>query len=77
VEDLGSRNGTLVTGRRIGRRPVGGDDSTLREPCRHALYDGDELRVCNNAFAVVLSEAEAPSAEAESSADAALTGRPR
>jgi len=67
VHDLGSLNGTLVTGQKIAGRPPGrGDDSTVQEPCRHPLHDGDELRVCNNIFAVVLSEAEAPSREAGS-----------
>jgi predicted component of type VI protein secretion system len=76
--DLGSLNGTLVTGQQVGRwSPGRGDDSTIRETCRHPLHDGDELRVCNNIFAVVLSEVATPSPEAEACADAALPGRAR
>jgi len=76
--DLGSLNGTFVTGQLVGRwSPGRGDDSTLRETCRHPLHDGDELRVCNHVFAVVLSEVATPSPEAEASANAALPGRPR
>jgi eukaryotic-like serine/threonine-protein kinase len=58
VQDLGSLNGTLVNGENIGlghRAPRDGDE-TMRQPPRHALNDGDELRICNNVFAVVLSE---------------------
>jgi eukaryotic-like serine/threonine-protein kinase len=61
VQDLGSLNGTLINGENIGlgiRAPREGDD-TMRQPIRHALNDGDELRICNNIFAVCLSEAPA------------------
>ena len=76
VQDLGSLNGTRVNGQNIGRRPPGrGGDSTIPEPSRHPLHDGDELRVCNNVFAVVLAEGETPSREA--SAAAASPGRSR
>jgi pSer/pThr/pTyr-binding forkhead associated (FHA) protein len=40
VEDLGSANGTYVNGRRIKRAP---------------LRDGDELRLAEHAFSVVIS----------------------
>ncbi len=57
VQDLGSLNGTLVNGENIGvRRVVREDDTTMQQPPRHVLQDGDELRICNNIFAVVLSE---------------------
>jgi pSer/pThr/pTyr-binding forkhead associated (FHA) protein len=76
VQDLGSLNGTRVNGQNIGRRPTGrGGDTTITDPSRHPLHDGDELRVCNNVFAVVLAEGETLSREA--SAAAALPGRPR
>jgi hypothetical protein len=58
-----------------GGPPGGGGDSTITEPSRHPLHDGDELRVCNNVFAVVLAEGQTPSREA--SAAAASPGRPR
>lgn len=61
VQDLGSLNGTLINGENIGlgiRVPREGDD-TMRQPIRHALNDGDELRICNNIFAVCLSEVSA------------------
>jgi pSer/pThr/pTyr-binding forkhead associated (FHA) protein len=58
VQDLGSMNGTLVNGENIGlgsKAPRGGDE-TMRQPPRYRLNDGDELRICNNIFAVCLSE---------------------
>src|SRR5262245_50415591 len=58
VEDLGSLKGTFVTGQKVRRRSPGSGGSTVREPSRHALRDGDELRVRNNIFAVMLPEAE-------------------
>src|SRR5262249_1501829 len=59
VQALGSLNGTLVNGEKIGQRQHGrDDDATLVQPPRHALQDGDELRICNNLFAVCLSEAD-------------------
>jgi pSer/pThr/pTyr-binding forkhead associated (FHA) protein len=59
VQDLGSLNGTYVNGEKIGSRPKTQveDDPTLVQPPRHVLEDGDELRVCNNVFAVCLSNA--------------------
>lgn len=58
AQDLGSMNGTFVNGERIGARVHTGtdDDPTLVQPPRHALQDGDELRICNNLFAVCLTE---------------------
>src|SRR5262245_10645386 len=52
VQDLGSLNGTLVNGENIGKRDrfVREDDATMHQPPRHALEDGDELRICNNIF---------------------------
>src|SRR5262245_56384410 len=76
VQDLGSRNGTLVNGQNIGRRSPGrGDDSTIPELSRHPLCDGDELRLCNNVFAVVLADEETPSRRGEASAEATSPGR--
>jgi eukaryotic-like serine/threonine-protein kinase len=61
VQDLGSLNGTHVNGEKIGQREVHqADDATLVHAGRHLLQDGDELRICSNIFAVVLSEAEVP-----------------
>jgi pSer/pThr/pTyr-binding forkhead associated (FHA) protein len=58
VQDLGSLNGTLVNGEKIGQRDREHEgDATMVAPGRHLLEDGDELRVCNNIFAVVLSDA--------------------
>jgi pSer/pThr/pTyr-binding forkhead associated (FHA) protein len=59
VQDLGSLNGTLVNGENIGKcdRMKRDADATLHQPPRHALEDGDELRICNNIFAVCLTEA--------------------
>ena len=57
VQDLGSMNGTHVNGEKIGQRvKPAGEDATMVQPPRHALQDGDELRICNNVFAVCLSE---------------------
>ena len=57
VQDLGSLNGTHVNGQKIGQpcnqRPA---DATWAAPLRQELQDGDELRVCNTVFAVVLSD---------------------
>lgn len=59
VQDLGSLNGTLVNGEKVGqRRFIPEEDATLAQPPRHALADGDELRICNNLFAVCLNEAD-------------------
>jgi pSer/pThr/pTyr-binding forkhead associated (FHA) protein len=63
VQDLGSLNGTLVNGEKIGQRESACEEATIRQAPRHALEDGDELRVCNNLFAVCLGEAELPNRE--------------
>lgn len=61
VQDLGSMNGTHVNGAKIGQRvPTVRDDATMVQPGRHLLQDGDELRICNNIFAVCLSDAAVP-----------------
>jgi pSer/pThr/pTyr-binding forkhead associated (FHA) protein len=64
VQDLGSLNGTLINGEKIGQAglPASGQDTLVQAP-RHCLEDGDELRICNNLFAVCLSEAEVHSQE--------------
>ena len=59
VQDLGSLNGTLINGTKISRandRPE--RDATYIQPARQELNDGDELRICNNIFAVCLHDAE-------------------
>jgi len=61
VQDLGSLNGTLINGERIGQRiEHSEDDATLVQSSRQLLNDGDELRICNNIFAVVLTDSEVP-----------------
>jgi pSer/pThr/pTyr-binding forkhead associated (FHA) protein len=53
IQDLGSLNGTLVNGEKIGQRARDHhDDSTMVQPPRHGLQAGDELRICNNVFRV-------------------------
>src|SRR5262245_11947468 len=43
VQDLGSLNGTLLNRRQLGQRfATQGSGSTIREPSRHPLHDGDE-----------------------------------
>ena len=61
IQDLGSMNGTHVNGEKIGQRqrPMR-EDQTMVQPPRHALQDGDELRICNNIFAVCFHEVPAP-----------------
>jgi pSer/pThr/pTyr-binding forkhead associated (FHA) protein len=57
IQDLGSLNGTLVNGEKIGQRERGGNsDATMVQPGRHGLRDGDEVRICNNAFKVELAD---------------------
>jgi pSer/pThr/pTyr-binding forkhead associated (FHA) protein len=64
IQDLGSLNGTLVNGEKIGQRQrVRNGDATMVQPPRQELQDGDELRICNNTFAVVLTERIMPAAE--------------
>ena len=45
VRDLGSRNGTFVNGRLIGRRPEGADPDPRYESPEHDLTDGAEVRL--------------------------------
>ena len=61
VQDLGSLNGTFINGEKIGQRDRDrAVDATMVAPLRQELQDGDELRVCNNVFAVVLSAPATP-----------------
>jgi adenylate cyclase len=64
AQDLGSLNGTHVNGEKIGpsqwERQA---DATMVAPLRQQLQDGDELRICNNIFAVVLSDCPAEHVE--------------
>jgi len=60
VQDLGSLNGTLVNGAKIGQREQLSDsNATMLQPQRQSLRSGDELQICNNVFAVELA-ASAP-----------------
>jgi pSer/pThr/pTyr-binding forkhead associated (FHA) protein len=53
VQDLGSLNGTLVNGEKIGQRERNyAGDSTMIQPPRHSLREGDELRIGYNTFTV-------------------------
>jgi pSer/pThr/pTyr-binding forkhead associated (FHA) protein len=49
VRDLGSRNGTYLNGRRIGRRDIDPapdpENDTAVIPVEHELHDGDMLRL--------------------------------
>ena len=57
VQDLGSKNGTFINGEKIGQRQQQRQaDATMVAPARQELNDGDELRICNNIFAVVLTD---------------------
>jgi len=57
IQDLGSLNGTLVNGEKIGQRERNrNSDATMIQPERHGLRDGDEVRICNNAFKVDLAD---------------------
>jgi len=60
VQDLGSLNGTHLNGTKISKvDPSPSDsDSTYVQTCRQSLADGDELRICNNVFAVYLTDVE-------------------
>jgi pSer/pThr/pTyr-binding forkhead associated (FHA) protein len=61
VQDLGSRNGTFVNGKRIGRRPADcRANEWLADGASRALADGDLLRVGESVFRIVIA-AEAPS----------------
>jgi pSer/pThr/pTyr-binding forkhead associated (FHA) protein len=69
IQDLGSLNGTLVNGEKIGQRePVRSGDATMVQPPRHGLQHGDELRICNNVFRVVLTGA-LPAEQARTGSD--------
>jgi pSer/pThr/pTyr-binding forkhead associated (FHA) protein len=67
VQDLGSCNGTLVNGENIGQREKDNADLTFLQSLRHPLTDGDELRICNNLFAVCLNEIVQPGEQKVSS----------
>ena len=57
VQDLGSLNGTLINREKIGQRQQQRQaDATMVAPARQEVNDGDELRICNNIFAVVLTD---------------------
>jgi pSer/pThr/pTyr-binding forkhead associated (FHA) protein len=59
VQDLGSLNGTLVNGEKIGQRERNRNgDATMVQPPKHSLQNGDELRICNNAFRVSLADGD-------------------
>ena len=46
IQDLGSLNGTLLNGEKIGQRErVHNADATMVQPPRHSLQSGDELRI--------------------------------
>jgi eukaryotic-like serine/threonine-protein kinase len=62
VQDLGSLNGTFVNGTKVGQREAQRDgDTTMVQPPRQCLRDGDLLRIGNNVFAVrVITAAVAP-----------------
>jgi pSer/pThr/pTyr-binding forkhead associated (FHA) protein len=61
VQDLGSLNGTLVNGEKIGQRERNRNvDATMVQPARQSLQDGDELRICNNVFEVELTDSLMP-----------------
>lgn len=55
IQDLGSLNGTFVNGEKIGQRDAPPDrEATMVQPPRQCLRNGDQLRICNNVFAVRL-----------------------
>ena len=57
VQDLGSKNGTFINGEKIGQREKQRQaEATMVAPVRQELNDGDELRICNIIFAVVLTD---------------------
>ncbi|HEY1381406.1 MAG TPA: FHA domain-containing protein [Gemmataceae bacterium] len=60
VRDLGSRNGTFLNGKSIGRRPA--DAAAADRPADGTYFplaDGDELRVGDTVLRVVLAAAAA------------------
>ena len=57
VQDLGSLNGTLVNGSKISPVHAPADsEATHVQSARQELNDGDELRICNNIFAVCFKD---------------------
>jgi pSer/pThr/pTyr-binding forkhead associated (FHA) protein len=56
VRDLGSTNGTFVNGRLVGQRPPHqpAEESGLWPSSARALNNGDELRIGNTIFHVVV-----------------------
>jgi serine/threonine-protein kinase len=57
VQDLGSLNGTLVNGEKIGQRDRDrSGDATMVQAPRRSLQTGDELRICSNIFRVELAD---------------------
>jgi serine/threonine-protein kinase len=66
AQDLASLNGTYVNGERLGPRAGLSDDTQLQGP-RQLLRHGDELRICDNVFAIeVHSSTPAPKPHIES-----------
>ena len=61
VRDLGSRNGTFVNDRLIGRRELGQSHSnaTMDEPPEVELHEGDEIRLGNTVLRVEIVPIEA------------------
>jgi pSer/pThr/pTyr-binding forkhead associated (FHA) protein len=64
VRDLGSRNGTYVNGRLIGRRPEAGEGSAPGQGAFLRLRPGDELRIGSGVFQVAVTPGEAAEGEA-------------
>lgn len=59
VHDLGSRNGTYVNGRLIGRRPVAEmPEAPPQDGAEYDLLDGDELGVGPITFRVAVADRE-------------------
>jgi len=57
ARDLGSLNGTLVNGEKIGQRELDSHGCAIPvQPPRRSLHDGDELRIGNNVFRIELPE---------------------
>jgi eukaryotic-like serine/threonine-protein kinase len=54
VEDLGSLNGTFVNGESIGRRAHPGEETPPAESPPRRLKDGDELRIGDSVFEVII-----------------------
>lgn len=73
VQDLGSLNGTYINGSKIGQRDRHHEgDATMVQPPRQLLQNGDELRVCNNAFAIELIAAGTEAVEEANNWEVAL-----